>query len=602
MPNVPWRLPRRSVCSLLWLLCVGWGTAATDRASLSSSSSKAASSSSSRWGRQSFLLRQSPPSHPAPRKKTTTAPKRRKDSESSKHRTVRWWSRQPSLCSSVPCSSSTVLTRRSSLLTNDHTHDEAKVGARHESTGTAPRTWIDGLRGGSSTSTSGVGVQLPPTYHDVKALPPSSPAAMDSSTNHQSNDTAMSAASDAEREDEVDGIPAWKRAFPEVLRRKKATFQRLEIFYPPSHPHPLQHQSPQPETTTTLPPPVTIYLLGTAHVSNDSCRDVKILLETIRPEAIFVELCDARIPLLTLPPVNETTIMKNATNATAGPQSRIEEEGLWSRATAVQQAQGTSRLQALSTVMLTSVQEEYAKDLGVELGGEFRAAYQFWQASRHHHQATATAQAATNGGSVANATGGTAHFILGDRPVHITLRRAWESLRFWPKLKVVVGLLWSCLHKPNPEEIKQWLQQVLSEESDILTKSFEELQKHFPSLHRVIIEERDAYLAAKLVQTCRCLAPGSRVVAVVGAGHVPGICQWLQNNNNTHPNATDAVAAPERLLAELVTTRPPSKRRRRLTTPQDEEYEKEFIHACIHQVAVLQDMPDESFQWAGAIQ
>jgi pheromone shutdown protein TraB len=241
-----------------------------------------------------------------------------------------------------------------------------------------------------------------------------------------------------------------------------------------------------------------------------------------------VELCESRIPLLEGKDdevaVTPSTEMANTTDTN---------NGFWDRIKAMQQEQGGSKVQALSSVLLTSVQEDYASELGVELGGEFRAAYRYWQQRQEGP-----------------------NLILGDRPLQITLIRAWESLWWWPKIKVMAGLLYSSWQKPDKEELIKWLDSVQREESDVLTESLNELRKHFPTLHTCIIEERDAWLAAKLIQVCRAL--GSRpslplggkkqvVVAIVGAGHVPGMSEWLTQTNSTE--------TPEQVLSRLVTTR-----------------------------------------------
>jgi pheromone shutdown protein TraB len=306
-------------------------------------------------------------------------------------------------------------------------------------------------------------------------------------------------------------LPAWKAALPLSVQSKGSrTLQKIRLGN------------------------VDIYLAGTAHVSNDSSAFVKELLEAVQPDCIFVELCDARIPLL----------QNNAKNATLPANTSFRQR------LQLQKAQGGSRLQALSTVLLTSIQEDYAKELGVELGGEFVCAHEYWK--RHEHT----------------------HLVLGDRPVQLTLFRAWESLRRWPKVKILIGLLWSFLRKPKQKEIQQWLDAVLKEESDILTQSFQELRKHFPTLYTTIISERDAWLAAKLVQTCRVLSEHQRstIVAIVGAGHVPGICLWL-----TQPVPSE-YKTPERVLSDLVTTKRWAKHG--VTT-------KEFIPAWIHDVPEL---------------
>lgn len=337
-------------------------------------------------------------------------------------------------------------------------------------------------------------------------------------------------------------VPAWKRALPSPLSSKgPKTLQKLVIGS------------------------TEIYLLGTAHVSNDSSSDVQLLCEAVTPDAIFVELCESRIPLLE-GKEEETTVVTN-TNTTTDSSL-----GFWDRIKVTRQEQGGSVVQALSSVLLTSVQEDYASELGVELGGEFRAAYRYWHEQRQERP----------------------NLILGDRPLQITLIRAWESLWWWPKVKVMAGLLWSSWQKPDKEELIKWLDSVRREESDVLTESLNELRKHFPTLHTCIIEERDAWLAAKLIQVCRALAsrpssssslptsggagkPVQVVVAIVGAGHVPGMCEWLTKTNSTE--------SPEQVLSRLVTTR------RFAKDPASEQ----MTLSWINEVTELQSTPDAAW-------
>ena len=94
------------------------------------------------------------------------------------------------------------------------------------------------------------------------------------------------------------------------------------------------------------------------------------------------------------------------------------------------------------------------------------------------------------------------------------------------------------------------MQRILIEgESDVLTESIAELRHHFPSLERVILQERDAYMACKLYQCCRILPrrENHTVVAIVGAGHCPGICSWLVNSTESR--------TPEEILSTLVVTK-----------------------------------------------
>lgn len=298
-----------------------------------------------------------------------------------------------------------------------------------------------------------------------------------------------------------------------------------------------------------------IYLLGTAHVSNDSSRDVNLLLETIDPDVIFLELCDQRIPMLTAPPpqTKEETTEESV-------EEDITKKPWWRRSRRKKKTKPSNEegggeqpksLHGMAANMLTSMQQDYADSLGVELGGEFRTAYNFWNKSRFSRPV------------------GAIHMILGDRPLYLTLTRAWESLGIWGKTKLLVALFISTLQKPNPEELRKWMRSILEDDSgDILTKSIGELKKHFPTLEEVIIRERDAYMACKLYQTCRqmlimqqqqqrqaSLPPSSptvqRLVAIVGAGHVQGMCHWLTGGNQEQGTPEDVLASLIKIKKEI---------------------------------------------------
>lgn len=286
-------------------------------------------------------------------------------------------------------------------------------------------------------------------------------------------------------------IPLWKQRLPPPLNQR-ATLQRILI-------------------PTTPGCHTQVYLLGTSHVSNDSSADVQLLLETIHPDVVFLELCEQR-----------TGMLERTSNVT---ENFDKNTSFWQKVAVVQQSEGMTRASALGTVLLTEVQHDYADSLGVELGSEFQVAHEYCLCNMP------------------------IICILGDRPLQLTLLRAWESLRWWGKTRVVLGLLWNCVKRQDPEELREWMQKILMEgETDVLTESIQELKQHFPSLERVIIQERDAYMACKLYQSCRFLPRDKNhtVCAIVGAGHVPGIVTWLTQPSNQ---------TPEEILTPLVTTK-----------------------------------------------
>jgi pheromone shutdown-related protein TraB len=109
-------------------------------------------------------------------------------------------------------------------------------------------------------------------------------------------------------------------------------------------------------------------------------------------------------------------------------------------------------------------------------------------------------------------------FTLCDRDIRVTLSRAWRPTPFFKKLLLVSALLRSVFEATTiSEEVLRDLRQ-----QDVLSAMLQELEDILPTLRQVLIDERDLYLAQKMRQ-----ATGNRIVAVVGAAHVKGICRAL---------------------------------------------------------------------------
>lgn len=124
--------------------------------------------------------------------------------------------------------------------------------------------------------------------------------------------------------------------------------------------------------------------------------------------------------------------------------------------------------------------------------------------------------------------------MLGDRPISITLRRAINSLSFWKKIRLGWSLLTSN-EKLTNEDIEKCM------EKDILEKLLLEIGDQYPELSRVLIDERDQFLAYSLRKSSQLIPIETNetgfvpptVVGVVGIGHVQGIIkQWNQPTIN----------------------------------------------------------------------
>ncbi|MEX2493025.1 MAG: TraB/GumN family protein [Nitrospirales bacterium] len=213
----------------------------------------------------------------------------------------------------------------------------------------------------------------------------------------------------------------------------------------------------------------TIILVGTAHVSQESVELVKLVIEQEQPDGVCVELDAKRFEAISHPNRWESLDLKEII-----------------------------RRQQLSTLIvnlvLASFQKRLGDKLGVLPGSEMLEAIRM--AEKHNVPVT-----------------------LGDRDVRVTMRRAWRNTPFWRKSLLMSSLLLSIFDttEVSEDEIRNLKKQ------DVLSEMMKDLGKEVPTLKVVLIDERDRYLAKKMVD-----APGSRTVAVVGAGHVAGICQTIQ--------------------------------------------------------------------------
>ena len=107
-----------------------------------------------------------------------------------------------------------------------------------------------------------------------------------------------------------------------------------------------------------------------------------------------------------------------------------------------------------------------------------------------------------------------------DRHISITLQRGINSMSFIEKAKFMVGLLGSALGFGDEEEID--IEDMKNPEN--IDELMEMFKDEIPSVYETLVHERDAYLAGKILQI-----PQDHVIAVVGAGHKPGIEQYLDS-------------------------------------------------------------------------
>lgn len=212
-----------------------------------------------------------------------------------------------------------------------------------------------------------------------------------------------------------------------------------------------------------------ILLVGTAHISQHSVDLVAATIEANKPDSVAVELCHPRL-------------------------ESIRDPERWKNTDLFEIIRKGKAYVLMAQLMLSSFQKRLGDKLNVRPGAEMIEAIE-----------AAERQGAT--------------LILADRDVSITLRRTWGSLGFWSTMKLFGSALSGLFikHEISEEDIEKL------KSSDALDEAMREFSEALPEVRSTLIDERDQYLAEKIRTS-----PGNTIVAVVGAGHVPGILKWIE--------------------------------------------------------------------------
>ena len=216
-----------------------------------------------------------------------------------------------------------------------------------------------------------------------------------------------------------------------------------------------------------------IILIGTAHISKASVEEVKTLIEAEKPDTVCIELCQARYQAMTDANRWKNTDIANIIRERKAPL-------------------------LLANLIMSSYQKKLAKKFGIQPGQEMK-------------QAIASAEAVG------------AEICLADRDLQVTILRLWRSTNFWGKLKLFFQFMLGILM--DEELTEEEMEKMKSK--DMLSAALDELSTAFPQIKSIVIDERDQYLAQKIKN-----APGEKVVAVLGAGHIPGITEEIHRDHD----------------------------------------------------------------------
>ncbi|KAL2995630.1 hypothetical protein AAZX31_10G226400 [Glycine max] len=115
-----------------------------------------------------------------------------------------------------------------------------------------------------------------------------------------------------------------------------------------------------------------------------------------------------------------------------------------------------------------------------------------------------------------------AQIVLGDRPIEITLQRAWKAMKWTQKLSLVLSIIRGIASSSNSSINK--LKEASSDDGTF--QLYEQLSFSYPSLLPPLIHERDTYLAWSLKRS-KAVNNSKNVVGVIGKGHMNGVIYAL---------------------------------------------------------------------------
>jgi len=229
-----------------------------------------------------------------------------------------------------------------------------------------------------------------------------------------------------------------------------------------------------------------IYLVGTAHVSPESVKQVEDTIIKYSPDTVAIELDEKRYD----------AIMKT---------DKYEDINL------IEIIKKKQIFFFIGQFIMSLFQKKIADKTKSAPGQEFKTAIEVAEKIN-------------------------AKLALVDRDVGVTLKRAWRLTKFWGKMKLLTSLLFS---SSSGEDISlEDIEQLKGE--DALTKMISEMGTEMPMAKKAIIDERDMFLTGMIQEKM-----GEITVAAVGAGHVPGMLKYFSERKIEQSELDEINIIPE---------------------------------------------------------
>lgn len=216
-----------------------------------------------------------------------------------------------------------------------------------------------------------------------------------------------------------------------------------------------------------------IILIGTAHVSRHSAEQVKEVIDQEQPDSVCIELDEQRY-------------------------QSVMEGNQWQEMDIFKVVKERKATLLLMNLAISSFQNRLAKQFGIKPGAEMIQ-------------------------GIESAKELNANLVLADRNIQTTFSRIWGKIGFKGKAMLLLSIFAGIFSKEDITE--EELEKMKSQ--DMIDSMLQEFTNSFPKLKEPLIDERDQFLSQKIKS-----APGKKIVAVLGAAHVPGIKKEIEKEHD----------------------------------------------------------------------
>ena len=219
-----------------------------------------------------------------------------------------------------------------------------------------------------------------------------------------------------------------------------------------------------------------IILLGTSHVSKQSTIQIKQTIDKYNPDVVGIELDYDRFKSL---------FSKSKHKKPLKFTRLVKEFGLSG---------------AIFTLVAGHFQNKIGKKLRIEPGIDMKTAY---LESRKKKIPTS----------------------LIDLNIKYTMRKI-SNINIFKKILLFFKLIFTSLNPKNTKKYQFDIKKGIPSENTLL-QIFNFLKKEFPQIYNILIEDRNKFMVKKLISLRKRHNTGY-ILAVVGAGHLPGMYELLE--------------------------------------------------------------------------